>query len=333
MIIFELPSDLAGRGLRASSLGSCRVRNPIFTLRDRGDLKLCAEGPAVTHSAAEALQTLAVAMGERQIPDALSPYIFETELTPAMHRLSRALADGVDVFIVEVSDDKQFSYGGLYFNQNFVSRYLIQPQRGALLDWYRRVCRGQVVDEDCVQDALDKMRASGLRHDDGMADLLRRVRLDHHTGEEITRSLGDLMAKGGGRWVVIGPLVVPDHDGAIMRHRRDLKQKLEDAATRCGAMFFDPSRLIADHGKSAVLAGDGANIHEYAEAFYPVLGETLVALVRDAGSAVRRRPSALPPRSRSTWRRLTRYFSKRIKAIWRIVRSRPNDDERGLRPR
>lgn len=340
MIIFELPAEPAGRALRASSLGSCRVRNPIITLRDRGDLTLLAEGPAPTHTAAEALQTLEIVLGERDVPDSLSPYIFETEQTPAMNRLECWLREGLDVFVLEVSQDKQFSYGDIYLNQNFVARNLVQAQRGALLDWYRQICRGQLADEPCVQAALDRLRDAGLRHDDGMADLLRRVRLDRHSGEAMIQSLGALMSKAGGRWVVIGPFVVPGHDGAIMRERRDLNGKLEAAAAHCGATFFDPSQLITDYGQATVLAGDGADIYEYSEAFYPLLGEMLARLVRDTRPAGRRASADLlpyePPRGRlagsslpasggggrkAIWRRLARYFSRRITKIGRTIRS------------
>ena len=256
-----------------------------------------------------------------------------------MARLGRTLAEGVDVFLLEVSDDKQFSYGDIYLNQNFVSRNLVQAQRGALLDWYRQICRGKVADETCVQAALEKMRDGGLRHDDQMADLLRRVRLDRHSGEEITQSLAALMSKGGGRWVVVGAMVDPGQDGAIMRDRRGLNEKLKEAAAQCGATFFDPSQLIADHGKSTVLAGDGADIYEYAEAFYPTLGRALARLMRD-GAGATRRISPLPApgspktivseiaRSRTasglsaTWRKLSRYFGRRTKKLGQRIRSR-----------
>ena len=334
MVIFELPADSAGEGLRASVLGSCRVRNPIFTLRDRGDLKIFAEGPTPTHTVGEALQTLDIVLGERQIPDALSPYIFETERTPAMHRLSKTLREGVDVFVLEVSDDKLFSYGDIHFNQNFVARNLIQAQRGALLDWYRQICRGATADEECVQAALAKMREGGLRHDGHMADLLRGVRLEREDGEEINQSLAALIAKAGGRWIVVGAVAVPGHEGAIMRDRRDLNAKLEKAGAHCGATFFDPSQLIADHGQANVLAAQGADIYEYADEFFPMLGEILVGMVRAAAPATGRRFAALrspttplvwgtPPRGRlrATWRRMTRYFGRRLERLRRLGRS------------
>jgi hypothetical protein len=333
MVIFELP-DSAGECLRASALGSCRVRNPITTLRDRGDLKIFAEGPMPTHTVAEALQTLAIVLGECEIPDTLSPYIFETQRTPAMHRLNQTLRDGVDVFVLEVSDDKLFSFGDIHFNQNFVSRNLIQPQRGALLDWYRQICRGATADESCVQAALAKMREGGLPHDGAMVDLLRGVRLARQDGEQISQCLAALISKAGGRWIVIGAVAVPGHEGAIMRDRRALNAKLKDAAGHCGATFFDPSQLIADHGQANVLAAQGADIYEFADDFFPTLGEILMDMVRAAAPPMGRRYSPprapakppvrrSPPRSRlhAAWRRVTRYFGRRLERLRRAGES------------
>lgn len=59
MVIFELPASREWGDPRAMSLGSCRVKNPLLVLRDRGHLRISAEGPMPTHTAAEALQGLA----------------------------------------------------------------------------------------------------------------------------------------------------------------------------------------------------------------------------------------------------------------------------------
>src|SRR5471030_816693 len=172
MVIFELPATRDGGDLRATSLGSCRVRNPLFVLRDRGDLRIRVDGPTPTHTAAEALQSLAVVLGEKSIPEALNPYIYESDHRPSADRLAGALREGIDVFLLEISDDKQFSYGDIRLNQNFVSRNLVQTHRGALLDWYREICRGQHAAESSVKAALERLRDSGSQPDEAMADLL-----------------------------------------------------------------------------------------------------------------------------------------------------------------
>jgi hypothetical protein len=288
MVIFELPATRNGGELRATALGSCRVRSPLFVLRDRGELRIRAEGPTPTHTAAEALQSLAVALGERSIPEILAPYIFESDHRPYADRLTRTLREGVDVFLLEISDDKQFSYGDIRLNQNFVSRNLVQAHRGALLDWYREIGRGRHAEESSVQAALDKLRDSGLRHDEQMADLLRGIKLDRNDGAEIAETLAALIAKMGGRWIVVGPFAIPGDEGSIMQRRRAFSAALHEACLACGAMFYDPSQLLFAHGKTTALAGGGVDIYEYAESFYPTVGETLVRLVRSVGPPRRR---------------------------------------------
>lgn len=282
MIIFEAPATCGAGGLRAALIGSCRVRNPISLLAQSGDLKTCQAGLQATHSMAEALQLLRFTAGELQIPDRLSAYIFDTARTPSPEAFLRTLRQGVDAFIVEVSDDRNFYDGDICFQQNFFSTNFVRPHAAALLDWFRTVCANRPVDEDCVQSALERLKAAGHRHDSEMADLLANIRYKSQCEEEIALQLGALMKAWGGRWIILGAFDVPGVDGPIMRHRRSLNEKLERAARQCGAVFYDPSHLVAEYGKATALDGGGADIYEFAPAFYPIVGERLLTLLQDA---------------------------------------------------
>ncbi|MDQ2860502.1 MAG: hypothetical protein M3T55_07215 [Pseudomonadota bacterium] len=312
MVIFELPAAGDRGDLRAMSLGSCRVKNPLFVLRDRGDLRIRAEGPSPTHTVAEALQSLTVVLGERSIPESLTPYIYEGDHRPSLNRLAGTIRHGIDVFIIEISDDKQFIYNDICLNQNFVSRNLVQAHRGALLDWYREICRGRPAEESSVRAAMNKLDTEGFSYGAPMAALLRGLKLERRDGEEIAQNLGDLVAKMGGRWIVVGPFAIPGDEGDIMQRRRAFNESLRDGAGRCGALFYDPSQLILAYGKETALAGGGADIYEYAETFYSTVGETLVRLVRAVGPPRRQLPeprgqhgssavAALPRIGRSGW--------------------------------
>jgi len=311
MVIFELPARGDGGDLRAMSLGSCRVKNPLFVLRDRGDLRISAEGPMPTHTAAEALQSLAVVLGENYITDMLKPYIYEGDYPPSFEHLAHTIRQGVDVFVIEISDDKQFSYRGICLNQNFVSRNLVQAHRGALLDWYREICRGRPAEETSVLAALEKLSDGGFPHDEPMADLLRGIKLERSSGGDIAKTLAVLTDKMGGRWVVVGPFATPGDNGDIMQRRRAFNDALRDGAARCGAFFYDPSELLLAYGKERALAGNGADIYEYAETFYPTVGDTLVKLVRAVGprrgrqtdllAAIPPVPAAFPNLRRASW--------------------------------
>lgn len=292
MIVFELPPDGDGVGPRVASLGSCRLRNPLNALRERDEMHLCDGGPCPTHSAAEALQTLRLVRGEITISDAFAPYVFEREKSPSTARLAQILEAGVDIFLLEACDDRQFSCDGVLFQENFVSRNLVQPYRGILLSWYRDVCRGRPTDEDRVRSILEELLAAGFRPDETMASLLRGVRLRRADAKEIDATLGEMMERVGGRWVVVGAITVPGQDGAIMHDRRALNMKLEAVAGARGAAFYDPTELIEAYGRETVLDAEGANINEYAKPFHPVVGETLVSLARTGRPPVRRPPLA-----------------------------------------
>ena len=283
MIVFDVPPTPGVRGLRAASFGSCRVTDPLFVLRSQGDIRICAWGMAAHHTATEALQTLEVITGERVIADHLSPLVFEMETTPSPGKLAPLVRQGVDVYVLEISSDRQFAIGDVCLQQNFVARGLIQAHGRAILPWYRVICRGHVPDEACVQLVLENLRQAGTDPTELLIELLRGVRLRSHTADDIALALQTAMAKVGGVWIVVGAAIVAADLGAVMQDRRALNAKVQEAAVRCGAIYYDPSEFLDRHGREAVLDEGGANIYEYARSFYPVVGETLVALAREHG--------------------------------------------------
>jgi hypothetical protein len=223
---------------------------------------------------------LEIVLGEKKLPDELSPYVFETARTPDVSSLTDSLNRGVDFFLVEVSDGRQFRYGDVVFQQNFFTRRFVRPYGDALLPWFRHVSRGRPMDEDRVNEALERLREAGFAPDETTSDFLRRVRLERSDAEETSGALARMMAKVGGRWIVVGALTLPDVPGAVMDDRRTLNDNLRQACSAQGALFYDPSELIAEHGRSVVLDSGGANIYEYARSFYPTVGQTLLNLIR-----------------------------------------------------
>lgn len=280
MIIFDLPSVGEEVGPRVSCLGSCRVHKPLQALAKEGELSIRAVGMNATHTAAEALQTLQLVAGEKDIPDSLSRYAFGAEASPPRDRLRSAMEEGVDLFLLEISDDRQLLYGEFRFQINYVAKGLVRPHGSALLAWFRRVCTERPVDEPCVGAALEALKQGGYRFDDEMADLLKGIRFERRTVAAIAEDIGAMMALNGGRWIVVGAVEVAGSDGDVMRNRRLLNAKLKAAADRCGAVFYDPSVLVAEHGPEVALDA-GTNVNEYAKSFYPVVGRTLAKLTRD----------------------------------------------------
>jgi len=284
MLIFELPSTPDSEGLRVSTLGSCRVHIPLRMLADRGELSHCAQGMSLTFTAAEALQIVDLMVSERRIPDALCPFVFGADRMPAAHLLRRSLRRGLDAVLVEVSDLRQFRYGDTCLRTNLFTRNFVRSYGGALLPWFRQLCSGQATDEASVQAALEGLRESGQGVDEQVVDLLRGVRMEIPGCAEIVQALDAMMSMLGGRWTVIGALEAPGHEGQLLRDRRALNDILERAARECGAVFYNPTRLIIDHGRATVMDRGGADVYEYAPDFYPMVAETWVRLARRSSS-------------------------------------------------
>lgn len=285
MITFDLPGLGGHAPVRGACLGSCRVRAPLFVLRDRGELRIRAEGPTPTHTAAEAFQSLRVIRGEQVIPDLLKPYVYESEPGDSTRRLARDLRAGIDCFILEISDEKQFWLGDICLNQNFVARHLVQRHRGMLLDWYREVSRGNPAKEETIQATLGRLRESGHPDPAGILELLRGVRIERRGVEETKTNVEAMVSANGRNWLLVG-LFATDDESDVMNRRRILNASVRHAAESCGALFFDPTAFIAQFGRTRVLGADGANIYEYDESFNSKVGETLIKLLR-----------SLPPRA------------------------------------
>jgi hypothetical protein len=283
MVVFELPSKHSRCGLRAALFGSCRFRHPVASLHDTGDLRICNWGLKEVHNISETRQSLDYIEGALRIPDALAPYVIDLNHMPDAGHLARALRQGIDLFVTEISDFKDITYRDIVFQQNFFVRRFIQPNGEALLPWFRALSRGGEVADDEVTAALDRLRAAGLEAGNEVEDILRRTSLVRHDAEHIARTLSQMTLRTGRPWLVIGAITVPDLPGALMRNRRALNEHLAEACRRLGLLFHDPTKLISDHGRECILDANGANLYELAPDIYPFVGHEMLRLIRLAG--------------------------------------------------
>jgi hypothetical protein len=278
MVIFEAPAKDGQGRIRVASIGSCRSHAPIAALVARGDLKVQARNSARTHTVGEALQMIEIALGEKSIPEFLGPFVLSPNELSRAEALASVIREGVDVFVLEISHDRQFTFGDVCLQAHLLSTHLVHARRKALLEWFRNLCNGRAIDEACIQGALEGLRREGFEADAPMDGLLRGIGLEQQSGETIAGVLGALKAKLGGRWVVVGHFAVPGQEGAVMADRRALNEKLRGAAAVRGAAFYDPSDLIAEYGPVAALDAKGTHTLHYAPSFHATVGEKLLAL-------------------------------------------------------
>ena len=284
MVIFETPSKQDNGGPRIAVFGSCRLRHPVSRLHDDGDIRICNWGLKEVHSILEVKQSLDFVRGARTIDDRLSDYVFETPYVPDVSALASSLRDGVDVFLIEVSDSKQFCFDDVIFQQNFFARQFVRRHGELMLPWFRSMTRGQAPDEAVVAEILSRLPAEVDERDALAGDILRRMRLTRSGEEEVLDTLKAMIASVGGRWIVFGAVTMENAPQAMMRDRRTLNENLKSACEQTGALFYDPAELIAEHGKETVMDAGGANLYEWSPAFYPTVGRKLLELI---GKAVR----------------------------------------------
>jgi hypothetical protein len=275
MIIFDIPAASGRSRLRAAALGSCRVRQPLTALTERGDLIPVATGLHKSHTARHALYLLEIVAGEVTIPDIALPYLFDSGKTPRPRRLNEALNGGADLFILEVCSANQFFYWDTPLQEHLVAEKLVKPHGRALLSWYRDVCVRGAADEACVQDALVRLRDGGFALDN-MQELLRGVRLRRQGVEEIARDLEAMKARLGGDCLLVGPFAIAEAVGAMMTERRALIASVRAVASLCDVAMYDPSPFISNYGREVVLRANGRDLYHYATPFLPVVGEALV---------------------------------------------------------
>jgi hypothetical protein len=282
MVVFELPSKRAGGGTRAALFGSCRLRHPVARLHDTGHLRICNWGLKEVHNISEVKQSLDFIMGRQQIPDALSPCVFELNHTPDVDHLKKSLEMGVDLFIAEISAAREIVYRDILFQQNFFVNSFIRPHGETLLPWFRSLSRGLEPGEGEIAALLDRLKAGGFEHGAAVEDILRHTRFIRADARRIAQTLSYLLSETDRPWIVIGAITIADAPGALMRDRRALNDHLREIAAERGVLFYDPSDLVSEYGREAILDANGANVYELAPSVYPFVGQEMLKLIRRA---------------------------------------------------
>jgi len=231
---------------------------------------------AVTHTTGEASQNFDLAEGAVP-PGVILPFILQpAELPPPG---SADLLKSVDTFLVEVSDNREITAGDWILQSNFLTRHLIQKHAAALFPWWKEICSIGVARPETVVAAVEKLRAGDAENLDELEQVLRFTRMTRQSPEETAAGVSELVKRADAKWIFVSHFVVPDDQGTVMEDRRRLVAAIREGASTANAEFFDPSVLIEKHGRATALAGNGADIFEYAEAFNEVVGDAYLEIL------------------------------------------------------
>jgi len=283
--IYDLPDWTAGRSRSVGVVGSCRLHDPLTLLEARRACLRRFIDRAVTHTVASALQNFDIIAGATP-PEVLRPLILEDgELVLPPKGDGEGLLASVDTFLVEVSDAQLFRCGDWLLQSDLLFRNLVKRHARALFAWYRQLTVDGRADAAVVKDAVEALKAEEVGGLDELTEVLRHTRLERQEPEDIAAEVRALAESRLARWIFVSHFAVEGDDGALMQTRRSLIAGVRDGAAAAGAEFFDPSILVTRFGREAALAGDGADLFEYAEAFRPTVARALLALLRNGPEA------------------------------------------------
>ena len=280
MRIFDVPAGYHGarEPLRVAVHGSCRVHDPFEALAAGGTItKVWANNFATSYTLGEAHQMLQHFLGNMPICNSVMPFVFdEPDKVPPWTQAQRRILEGVDAFIIEVSELRQVRYRNAYFQhqvfiRNFVSRY-----GSALLQWYGPFSIGAAVSDELVHKTLSEI--PGLAKDERtlIESILREARLEPVDVEAAKLAIDRINCKPTAQWTFVSHFVVPGLSGTLMQDRIRLSETISHATEACGVGFFDPSATVAKHGREFALANGGTDIYHYDRKFESTIAEELL---------------------------------------------------------
>lgn len=278
-----------GGPLRIAVIGSCRVHDPFEDLADAGKLlRVWANNQVSPYTLGEVCQIIQYTRMEKEIPSEFVPFIFENiHSFPVHNAMQQQMINNIDAFIVEISDFRQFVCDDIYFQFNYFWREFISHYGAAVMPWYQAFSRGLEVGEDVVVATLSKIEASGTER--ALVErILRRTRIEELDVGEMAACIERIRFKPQAEWVFVSHFVVPGVEGTLMSDRKKLRERLRAATTACGAQMFDPSEIIARHGREVALAKEGRDVYHYNPSFQAVIAEDLLGLVNRLAGGRRR---------------------------------------------
>jgi hypothetical protein len=216
-------------------------------------------------------------LGNRKIPDSTQPFVFDdpSKIPPWMPAQRRVL-QSVDAFIFEVSELRHVRYRDSYFQIQVFMRNFVSKYGATLLPWYREFSVGRPVSDEIVHQALSRLPKLPSDQLKLTESILREARLEEIDVEAAKQFIRSLVATARGHWTFVSHFLVPNLGGTLMQDRAKLREILADATAECGVQFFDPSDIVARHGRTEALANQGKDIYHYNPAFQAEIGEALL---------------------------------------------------------
>jgi hypothetical protein len=261
----------ADRPLTVSVLGSCRVHNPVRSLRSRQRIFL-NEGDmnAYAHQTGDILQQLLIREGQLTIPQPFDAVVFDQPVPEEEQQkiLSKVAPSKVDIAVIELCTVKEFTYKGIYFQGNHLARHITDhfrtPEDAAA--WWEELKRA-----DRNQDLIDSLVPSSLHPE--LQETARHLRMTVQTPENIIAGMKQIAAVIGVPILWVSHNQLPIADGTHIAQREVLMNAMKRGVAELGHGFLDPTPYIETFGVEKAMEPNNPN--EYTPEFIGALGAIL----------------------------------------------------------
>jgi hypothetical protein len=270
----DLYSKNGTPSIRVGVIGTCRLDDPLITLRDseRGHILWTHSGFA--HSIHDAAQWVAVIRGEKSIPEHLCPFIFGHPIDKlvAGHGSAQNLLEGrslfgtIDVLVIELSTKNRIHIDDYDINSDYLATHLLRPGGIQMLDWWSAVCR----DERPSPEELELLAESASKLDilpsEHLLTMISQCRRTVDIEHVVVESINEIQD------------VLPNVEIVIISHpdpaKADFTSHLADFASSTNSFrFLSPMSLFGHMEVSEVFKGEGKDMNHYVDSFYPIMGE------------------------------------------------------------
>ncbi|MBL6458805.1 tetratricopeptide repeat protein [Belnapia sp. T6] len=255
----------ASRSLVVTTIGTCRIADPIFAATKKRPLKRANRRVyGFVHTSKEALQQIECLLDGRQIPDDLAPFIAGPEKT------ARDVLDDPDMFIVEISTMKEIHCGEWLLQTNHMERALsgLRP----LVEIFNK--RRLEHEREARRAALEA-HPFFAQTTPGQRRVLSEAYVRMTTRAELERDLAEINARLPAPALFSCHIDVDALDGARLGSRRQLCNWMREICTEAGYDFVDPTAQVVAFGRTRALAEAGRDVNHYAEKYKGVYGSYL----------------------------------------------------------
>lgn len=245
-------------------IGTCRLCTPLRRGLARYPITLAmGRNYGFVHTSAEALQQLRFMRSEILFPEAVTGLIFRSGTAGGSDERQPTT---VDLHLVEISSSKHVTIEGWPVQLNYTYRYFGEFFRDKARA--RQFWAMSALDQLVMRDAWLSENASFMRLSMHDRDLLRKLRMEDQTDQQVGADMTEIVDRLGAEKVLfITHVNAQTPDNLPIRSRERLIAVVKATAMRLGAQAYDPTILMRRFGQAAAMEKDGLDLTHYTAAF------------------------------------------------------------------